>query len=166
MSIDNHPTGTGFYFQPGTSSKMVADTLAQSEHHKKMNTTVLVVDDDINILALQQILFTRNGYRVEAANSGYKALEILNRLMPDVIVLDVMMPGLSGIELCRQLRMMARTRHIPVIMFSAKSDIDTMKASMEAGATGFLSKSESHHRLLSEVRQVTTLAVAHNGSYY
>lgn len=131
-----------------------------------MTYTVLVVDDDINILALEQILFMRHGYRVEVANSGYKALELLNRIVPDVIVMDVMMPGLSGIDLCKQLRSMPHTRHIPVITFTAKNDKDTMKASMEAGATCFLSKSESHHRLLSEVRQITTLAVAGNGTYY
>jgi CheY-like chemotaxis protein len=131
-----------------------------------MTYTVLVVDDDVNILALQQILFMRNGYHVEVASSGNKALEILNRLVPDVIVMDVMMPGLSGIEVCKQLRGMPHTRNVPVIIFTAKNDKDTMKASMDAGATCFLSKSESHHRLLSEVRHITTLAVASNGSYY
>jgi CheY-like chemotaxis protein len=131
-----------------------------------MTHTVLVVDDDVNILALQQILFMRQGYQVEVASSGYKALDILNRIVPDVIVMDVMMPGMNGIDLCRQLRAMPHTRNIPVIIFTAKNDMTTMKASLEAGATCFLSKSESHHQLLSEVRQLATLAVASNGSYH
>lgn len=130
-----------------------------------MSSTILVVDDDVNILALQQILFMRNGYYVETANNGARALEILGQFTPDVIVLDVMMPGMSGIELCRQLRSMPHTRNIPVIIFSAKSDIDTMRATLDAGATCFLSKSESHHRLLSEVRQITTKTPARNGTY-
>jgi CheY-like chemotaxis protein len=130
-----------------------------------MNSTVLVVDDDINILALEQILFTRHGYDVEIANSGTKALELLNRVIPDVIVMDVMMPGISGIELCRQVRTMTHTRNVPIIIFSAKSDIDTIKAAKDAGATCFLSKSESHHRLLSEVRQMAGKALARNGTY-
>jgi CheY-like chemotaxis protein len=129
-----------------------------------MNHTILVVDDDVNILALQQILFTRHGYNVETASSGLKALEILNRLVPDVIVMDVMMPGLNGIDLCRQLRSMARTQHIPIIVFSAKVDMDTMNESEKVGATCFLSKSESHHRLLSEVRQLANGAFVRNGS--
>lgn len=129
-----------------------------------MNHTILVVDDDVNILALQQILFTRHGYNVETASSGFKALEILNRLVPDVIVMDVMMPGMNGIELCRQLRSMARTQHIPIIVFSAKVDSDTLNETARAGATCFLSKSESHHRLLSEVRQFTGSAFVRNGS--
>lgn len=128
-----------------------------------MTHTVLVVDDDVNILALQQILFIRQGYLVETASSGYKALDILNRVAPNVIIMDVMMPGLNGIDLCKQLRMMPHTRNIPIIMFSAKSDMYTVKASLDAGATCFLSKSESHHQLLSEVQRLTTLAVARNG---
>ena len=129
-----------------------------------MNHTILVVDDDTNILALQEILFKRHGYNVETASSGYKALEILNRLVPDVIVMDVMMPGLNGIDLCRQLRTMARTQHIPIIIFSAKVDSDTLNASEKVGATCFLSKSESHHRLLGEVRQLTSSVVVRNGT--
>jgi CheY-like chemotaxis protein len=140
-------------------------TLRPLEQQNIMNNTILVVDDDVNILALQQILFARNGYHVEAASSGQKALEILHRVIPDAIVMDVMMPGMNGIELCRQLRAMAHTRHIPIIIFSAKSDIDTTNACIEAGATCFLSKSESHVRLISEVRQITTAAVVRNGSY-
>jgi CheY-like chemotaxis protein len=129
-----------------------------------MNNTILVVDDDVNILALQQILFTRHGYHVEVASSGFKALEVLNRLIPDVIVMDLMMPGMNGIDLCRQLRSMAHTRHIPVIIFSAKVDYCTINESMNVGATTFLSKSESHHRLLSEVRQLAAMPPVRNGS--
>jgi CheY-like chemotaxis protein len=130
-----------------------------------MNQIILVVDDDANILALQQILFARHGYHVEVATGGMKALELLRHISPDVIVTDMMMPGMSGIELCRQLRSMPHTRHIPIIVFSAKNDIDTIDASIEAGATLFLSKSESHHRLLSEVRQITATTVVRNGTY-
>jgi len=129
-----------------------------------MNNTILVVDDDANILALQQILFTRHGYIVEVASSGHKALEILNRVVPDVIVMDVMMPGMNGIDLCRQLRSMAHTRHVPVIIFSAKVDTDTINESVNVGATCFLSKSESHHRLLNEVRQLAAMSVVRNGT--
>jgi CheY-like chemotaxis protein len=75
-----------------------------------------------------------------------------------------MMPGMNGIDLCRQLRSMTHTRHIPVIIFSAKIDRDTIKESMDAGATLFLSKSESHHRLLNEVRQMAAMTVVRNGS--
>lgn len=128
-----------------------------------MNSTILVVDDDVNILALQQILFNRHGYNVETASSGTKALEILNFVIPDVIVTDVSMPGMNGIDLCRQLRSMAHTRHIPIIMFSAKVDSDTINDSIKAGATSFLSKSESHHRLLNEVRQMAAMNFARNG---
>lgn len=129
-----------------------------------MNNTILVVDDDVNILALQQILFSREGYHVEVARSGVKALEILNRVIPNVIVMDVMMPGMNGIELCRQLRSMAHTRHIPIILFSANYDANALNESIKVGATCFLSKSESHHRLLNEVRQVAAMTVVHNGS--
>ena len=101
--------------------------------------TILVVDDSsANIKLLEAVLEPR-GYRVVAAASGAAALAHVAADRPDLILLDIMMPGLDGYAVCRRIRSEPTTRLLPVVMITASGDAEKVKA-IEAGADDFISK--------------------------
>jgi DNA-binding response OmpR family regulator len=101
---------------------------------------ILAVDDDASALrALRQIL-TQKGYEVAIAASGEEALERLGDGTPDLVILDVAMPGLSGFETCRRIRQDARFRDTPVIFLTAKGLLSDMAEGLEAGSDLYLVK--------------------------
>ena len=90
-------------------------------------TTILVVDDEKEIADLVEIYLVSDGYRVVKANDAEEGLKLLNEYEIQLVLLDIMMPGMNGLEMCAKIR---ETRNIPIIMLSAKSaDIDTMSQS-------------------------------------
>jgi CheY-like chemotaxis protein len=91
-----------------------------------MNEKILVVDDEPASLALMEIMLRRKGFTVVTAGDAYRALALLAKEKPDLIILDVMMPGITGIELCRELRSRPDTAQIPVLMLSAWSDFEAV----------------------------------------
>ncbi len=112
---------------------------------------VLVVDDSADNLALLSSLL-KGTYRVKVATSGAKGLEIAASAAPDLILLDVMMPGLDGYETCRRLKRDPRTSAVPVIFLSAKGDPSDEEAGREAGAAAYLVKPPDPELLLESVR--------------
>ena len=101
--------------------------------------SVLVVDDEpINITLLAQIL--KGHYKVKVAKDGERALSICRAAAPDMVLLDVMMPGIDGFEVCRQLKADAATAAIPVVFVTGKSDPAEQDAGMALGAAGYLAK--------------------------
>ena len=123
-----------------------------------MPPTIMIVDDDDQILVLVEILLRRQGYQVLKAPSPTVALELLNTTIPDLFVLDYMMPGMNGLELCERIRMHPEARKAPVIMLSAVDNEEFARISADAGANGSIPKSEMHRRLLKEVREYLSLA--------
>jgi DNA-binding response OmpR family regulator len=105
-----------------------------------MRKKILVVDDEKVMRSLVTIAMQRNGYTVIDAGSSSQALEYLNRTTPDLIILDVLMPGMNGIELCRRIRSRAATMNTPIIMFSALGDNDAISDALAAGADRYLHK--------------------------
>ena len=81
--------------------------------------TILVVDDEFPVRELLDVLFQEGGHRVIQARDGQQALDLVNADRPDVVVSDVMMPVMGGLELCRRLKADAATRHLPVVLMSA-----------------------------------------------
>ena len=116
-----------------------------------MNPTIMAVDDDPGILALLEIIFKRKGYTVITAGGAYQALATLDREKPDLFILDVMMPGISGIELCKQLRSRLDTARTPIILLSGWSDAQSMERGLAAGANAYLPKMTSHIQILNKV---------------
>ena len=112
-----------------------------------MSQQIMVVDDDQAMLRLIGLLLEKTGFQVIMATSAFQALEILKQATPDAFILDVMMPDIDGIELCRQIRMGFQAEHSPIIMLSARDDTETVDAAYRAGATGYLSKPISPHEL-------------------
>lgn len=115
---------------------------------------VLVVDDvDVNARLVQAVL-ERDGHTVTVADSGEAALAAIAKEPPDLILLDVMMPGLDGFETCRRLKADAVTRLIPVVLFTALRETDDRIRGFEAGADDFLSKPFHAHELRARVRSL------------
>jgi DNA-binding response OmpR family regulator len=120
----------------------------------------MLVDDEIAMLMLVSMTMKRSGFYVIEADNAPRALDLLETSMPDLIILDVMMPGMSGIELCAQIRARPETAHTPIIMLSALTDSKSMKRAKEAGANEYLSKLTPHHQLVSKVHDMLKVASA------
>ncbi len=119
-----------------------------------MPEKILVVDDDVDTLRLVGLMLQRNGYDIVAANSGRQALLMALREQPDLIILDVMMPDMDGYEVTRKLRSDPKTLAIPIIMFTAKSQIDDKVTGFEAGADDYLTKPTQPRELLAHIKAV------------
>ncbi len=118
-----------------------------------MPPMIMIVDDDEQVLTLVELLLRRQGYQVMKALSAAAALELLNTSQPDLFILDYMMPGMNGIELCEQLRSDPVWGKAHILMLSAVDTDDYVHQCMVAGADSCIAKSEMHRRLLSEVQQ-------------
>ena len=114
--------------------------------------TVLVADDDEDILQLVSFRLERAGYTVVTAADGQQALAAARRHQPDLAVLDVMMPGLNGYEVTRQLRADPATAAIPVILLTARVQEADVSRGFEAGADDYLRKPFSPQELRSRVQ--------------
>ena len=114
--------------------------------------TILVVDDTPDNLSLMQGLL-KDLYKVKGANNGERGLKIaMGDSPPDLILLDVMMPGIDGYEVCRQLKAFDRTRDIPVIFLTAKSEVDDEQMGLELGAVDYITKPVSPPIVLARVK--------------
>jgi DNA-binding response OmpR family regulator len=118
---------------------------------------ILVVDDEIGALTLIGIMLERGGFEVLKAKDADQALSVLDLETPDLIILDVMMPGMDGIELCRVLRQRPDTAELPVLILSARGDAKSVMSGMDAGASDYLPKPILHHDLVAKVRRMLDL---------
>ncbi|MEJ0062236.1 MAG: PleD family two-component system response regulator [Alphaproteobacteria bacterium] len=122
-----------------------------------MSGRILVVDDNPLNVKLLAARLTREYYAVVTAGCGADALALAFKEPPDLVLLDVMMPDIDGYEVCRRLRADARTRHVPVIMVTALSDIEDRIKGLEAGGQDFLTKPIQDTALLARVRSLLRL---------
>lgn len=123
--------------------------------------TILAVDDTpINLTMLNEIL--KPHYRVKVANNGAKALEIAASALPDLILLDVMMPGIDGYEVCRRLKANHATHHIPVIFLTSKTEVEDEETAFAAGAADFIHKPISPPIVLLRVKNHLEIKFLHD----
>ena len=101
---------------------------------------ILIVDDEAPLVQLCQFLLESEGYSVNGTTSGNQALRMIAEDMPDVVVLDVMMPLMSGIEVCRQIRLQHPDRSPIILMYTADGSVETERRGLAAGANGILTK--------------------------
>ena len=113
-------------------------------------STVLVVDDDAPILRMLQRTLTAEGYEVETAADGGAALAAVERAVPDVLVLDVAMPGVDGLAVCRRLR--GKGLAVPILLLTARDAVADRVAGLDAGADDYLVKPFAAEELLARVR--------------
>jgi signal transduction histidine kinase len=120
----------------------------------QQNASILVVDDEPNNFDVIEILLSREGYSLDYAPGGREAFRYLEKHQPDIILLDVMMPELDGMEVCRQLKSNTTWQHIPVVMVTALSSKEDLAQCLEAGADDFVGKPISSVELRARVRSM------------
>ena len=113
---------------------------------------ILVVDDDRNLRKIIQTNLELAGYDVSTAANGEEALRLLDSMQPDLIVLDVMMPMMDGYEVARRIRRHPSNTHVPIIMLTAKSEVEDKLAGFEAGADDYITKPFGPQELLARVK--------------
>jgi two-component system alkaline phosphatase synthesis response regulator PhoP len=113
---------------------------------------ILVVEDDEDILELLKYNLAKEGYRVTAVTSGEDGLQLAHASTPDLLLLDLMLPGVDGLEVCRRLKMDAKTRQVPVIMLTAKGEETDIVTGLELGAEDYITKPFSPRVLLARIR--------------
>lgn len=114
-----------------------------------MGTRVLTVEDDERIRSAVKLALEDEGWTVDEAESGELAVELFNRQQPDVVLIDIMLPGIDGFELCRTIR---RTSAVPIVMVTARNDTHDIVAGLEAGADDYLTKPFAAKELSARIR--------------
>jgi two-component system alkaline phosphatase synthesis response regulator PhoP len=115
---------------------------------------ILVVDDEENIRELVRYNLAREGYQVTTVGSGEEALKLASEKLPDLIVLDLMLPGIDGFDVCRQLKNDAHTVHIPIVMLTVKGEESDIVVGLELGADDYITKPFSPKVLLARLKAV------------
>jgi DNA-binding response OmpR family regulator len=119
-----------------------------------MKEKILVVDDETDILTLLEYNLEKAGFKVMTADDGPDALDITKRERPDLIILDIMLPSMEGTEVCKILRSGDATRHIPIIMLTAKGEEVDRVVGFELGADDYITKPFSPRELILRVKAV------------
>jgi DNA-binding response OmpR family regulator len=118
------------------------------------NAKVLLVDDDPVILKLLQVNFEMEGYKVMTANDGVEGLEKARKERPDIVLLDIMMPRMDGLEVTKALKGDASTKDIPIILLSAKAQASDVQVGKDMGADDYLTKPFDPLELLDRVNEL------------
>ncbi len=114
--------------------------------------TILVVEDDENIQQLVGYNLAKAGFHVLYADNGEQALNVIKREKPELIVLDLMLPGLNGFEICKLVRKDPKTKNLPIVMLTAKSEENDMAAGLDLGADDYITKPFSPKILISRIK--------------
>lgn len=121
---------------------------------------ILIVDDEEDVLELLRFNLEKNGYKIDAAISGEEALKKARGKLPDLIILDLMLPGIDGLEVCKKLKGDTKTANIPVIMLTAKSEEADIITGLELGAQDYITKPFSPKVLIARVRRILQRTIA------
>ena len=121
---------------------------------------ILVVDDEEDILELVRFNLSKEGYQAICAETGERAVEMARSEMPDLIVLDLMLPGMDGLEVAKFLKNNPETQHIPIVMLTAKGEESDVVTGLELGADDYITKPFSPKILLARVKAVLRRKVA------
>jgi len=119
-----------------------------------MSKKVLIVDDEANIVAALEFLLRKSGYEVTAAQNGDEALQRVESFAPDLVLLDVMMPRISGYEVCRRMRERADWNHIKIVMLSAKGREAEVSKGVSLGADLYVTKPFSTSELVGKIGEL------------
>ena len=115
---------------------------------------ILIVDDEEDVLELVRYNLDKNGFRVETATTGEEALIKARAKLPDLVILDLMLPNIDGLEVCKKLKNDSKTQNIPIIMLSAKGEEADIVTGLELGADDYVTKPFSPKVLIARVRRI------------
>jgi DNA-binding response OmpR family regulator len=119
-----------------------------------MTKKVLIADDELNIVTALEFLLQRSGYEVMVAHNGDEALQRVENFAPDLVLLDVMMPRISGYEVCRRMRERPDWKHIKIIMLSAKGREAEVSKGVSLGADLYVTKPFSNNELVGKIGEL------------
>lgn len=129
-------------------------TSRQAYQEKQPLQKVLVIDDEENIIEFVKLGLRYEGFQVESAPDGEQGITLAQRINPELIILDVMMPGIDGIEVCQRLRENPTTRDIPILMLTAKDAVQDRISGLDSGADDYLTKPFDFDELLARMRAI------------
>lgn len=118
------------------------------------NQTILVVDDEQDLLDLIEYNLKKEGFDVLKAENGVEALKVAKENLPDLVLLDIMMPKMDGLEVCDKMRSDANLKHIPIIFLTARGDEKTEVEGLDTGADDYITKPISTTKLISRIKAV------------
>jgi DNA-binding response OmpR family regulator len=116
-----------------------------------MATKLLIIDDNASITDMLELILPAEGFDVTTVNSGPDGIEAVHRLNPDVVVLDLMMPGVDGWQVCREIRAFSQ---VPILVLSAVVDNEQVNRAMDEGANGYLVKPARLDELVAHMRRL------------
>ena len=123
-----------------------------------MSRHVLLIEDEPNIIEAIRFLLSRDGWRVDTHADGRDAVDVIQRLSPDLVILDVMLPGKSGMEILSELRSQTDLQSLPVLMLTARGQSRDRDMAERAGASRFMTKPFSNAEVLDAVRDLVAEA--------
>lgn len=121
------------------------------------NERILIVDDDSNICELLRLYFEKDGFQADIVTDGIKALEIFESIKPDLVLLDIMLPGMDGWQICREIR---KTSQTPIIMLTAKGETFDKVLGLELGADDYITKPFETKEVIARVKAVLRRSAA------
>ena len=132
------------------------------ENHSKDDRIplILIVDDTIKNLQLMGSVLKEENYKIAIANNGNQAILIASQTLPDLILLDVMMPGINGYETCKKLKEIEQVKNIPIIFLTAKSEIEDIVNGLKAGAVDYITKPFNIYELKARVKTHIELKIS------
>ncbi len=136
----------------------------ENRPRQAVRESILVIEDDQDIQDLVRYNLTREGYRVKSVLTGEDGLNRIRHETPDLIVLDIMLPGIDGLEVCKFLKENRETRHIPIIIVTARGEDADVVAGLELGADDFVAKPFSPRVLVARIRSLLRRAKSQRGS--
>ena len=123
-----------------------------------MTRRVLLIEDEPNIIEAIRFLLTREGWQVETHSDGSDAVEVVRKVAPDLVILDMMLPGKSGMDILRELRAIADLAKLPVLMLTARGQSRDRDMAEKAGVSRFMTKPFSNAEVLKAVRDLVAQA--------
>ena len=115
---------------------------------------ILIVEDEVSLLKLESILLTTRGYKVSAVTDGLKALEEIKNDIPDLVLLDIMIPGIDGFEVCRRIKADPVTANLPVVMLTAKKSSADQARGVAVGADAYITKPFKSAKIIEVVEEL------------
>lgn len=125
------------------------------------NTKILIVDDDINICELLRLYLEKDGFEVDVVTDGLKALDAFNSVQPNLVLLDIMLPGMDGWQICREIRKDSQT---PIIMLTAKGETFDKVLGLELGADDYITKPFETKEVVARIKAVLRRAASQSSA--
>ncbi|WMW21315.1 response regulator [Methanolobus mangrovi] len=147
---------------PGMTTREISEKLSVSEsvvedtlkNMSDIRQKILIVDDEMDALLALKVALEAEGYNIVEAKDGYEAIDKVHSEIPDVILLDLMIPGIDGFEVCKQLKSDSMYNHIPVIMLTARGEVDDKVEGIELGADDYVTKPFNLKELKARIKMI------------